>query len=278
MTEIKITVLAENIVTGCRLLAEQGLAFWIETDRNKILFDTGQGYVLKNNAQILGVSLEATDAIVLSHGHYDHTGGLSDVLLSSEKTRVYVHPEAFAPKYIRRPDGAASNIGMPSRSEMDLRTKAELILVEEPTEIGEGFWITGPIPRANDYEDTGGPFFRDKDCREPDPLTDDQAAFLETKNGIVVILGCAHAGVINTVNFIQTLTSNRPILALMGGMHLLNAGPRRMERTIAELRRLNIPHLMPCHCTGFAAMARLWREFPERYEACSVGFSIRFEA
>jgi len=277
MADKKLTVLVENTAAGSGLLAEHGLSFWIELDRKKVLFDTGQGHVLKNNARLLGVRLESVHSIVLSHGHYDHTGGLSVALLSAAKPRLYAHPEAFAPKYSCRPDGSALNIGMPVLTEADVRSQADLIWVEEPTEIAEGFWLTGPVPRTNDYEDTGGPFFRDKNCRKPDDFTDDQAAFLETKNGTVVLLGCAHAGVINTLHFIQTLTSNRPVRALIGGMHLLHAGPQRMEKTVAELRRLNIQCLMPCHCTGFPAMARFWHEFPGRYLSCPVGTFVRFE-
>jgi 7,8-dihydropterin-6-yl-methyl-4-(beta-D-ribofuranosyl)aminobenzene 5'-phosphate synthase len=273
----RITVLVENTAAGAGFLAEHGLSFWIELGRNNLLFDTGQGHVLKNNAQLLGVRLESVNIIILSHGHYDHTGGLSIALQASAKPRVYAHPEAFAPKYACQPDGSARNIGMPALSESDVRSKSNLTWVEGPTEIGAGFWLTGTVPRTNEYEDTGGPFFRDKDCREPDELPDDQAAFLETKNGTVVILGCAHAGVINTLNFIQTLTSNRPILMLMGGMHLLSAGPQRIAKTIAALHRLNIQRLMPCHCTGLQSTVRLWHEFPGRCIACPVGTSIQLE-
>lgn len=278
MAQINITVLTENSVAGGGLLAEHGLAFWIETGGVKILFDTGQGKVLKNNARILGIRPASADAVVLSHGHYDHTGGLPDTLTDSKKIRVYAHPGIFEPKYARRTDGTVSEIGIPARGVAALRTNAEMVPVEGPTEVAAGFRLTGPIPRINDYEDTGGPFFRDRECSDPDPITDDQAAFLETQNGTVVVLGCAHAGVVNTLRFVQTLTSGRPIHAVLGGMHLLNAGAQRTERTIEAFRRLNIRRLMPCHCTGSAAMARLQREFPEQYEVCVAGSFIRFEA
>ena len=136
--------------------------------------------------------------------------------------------------------------------------------------------LTGAIPRANAYEDTGGPFFTDEQGREPDELLDDQAAFFETEAGTVVILGCAHAGIINTVWYIRSLTSNRPIHAIMGGMHLLHASPQRMEFTIAELTRLQVGCLMPCHCTGAAAVSRLWNAFPGRCAACPVGTVLSF--
>ncbi|MBN2325678.1 MAG: MBL fold metallo-hydrolase [Candidatus Omnitrophica bacterium] len=277
MPKCKITVLVENTAGGRELLAEHGLSFWIELPQGKVLFDAGQGFVLKHNAQRLGVRLESIENIVLSHGHYDHTGGLSHVLTLGKRPRVFVHPQAFEAKYARSADGVARNVGMSEVIKKDVRSMADLKWVEASTEIGGGLWLTGPIPRTNSYEDVGGAFFKDENCRISDDLLDDQAAFLETKKGIVVILGCAHAGVINTLHFIQTITADRPIYAVLGGMHLLNASAQRIEETIAELRRLDVKRLMPCHCTGFAAAARLWNELPGRCEAIPVGSVISFE-
>jgi 7,8-dihydropterin-6-yl-methyl-4-(beta-D-ribofuranosyl)aminobenzene 5'-phosphate synthase len=271
MTEAKITVLVENTAGGRGLLGEHGLAFWIELGGKRILFDTGQGHVLLNNARRLGVRLNRIDAIALSHGHYDHTGGLGDVLRNSRATTVYLHPAALKAKYARNPDGSARDVGMPDLDEQTIRDMAEMVLVTEPTEIAPGLHLTGPVGRTTDFEDTGGAFFADRACTQPDELMDDQAAFVETSAGTVVILGCAHAGVINTLRHIQSLTDNRPIHTVIGGMHLLHAGRERMDRTIAELRRLDIKRLLPCHCTGMAAVVRLWQELPGRCGSCHAG-------
>lgn len=276
MAETRVTVLVENSAARRGILAEHGLSLWIELGRRKILFDTGQGRALKNNSEALGIKPESVDSIVLSHGHYDHTGGVSSALLS-QGPRVYAHPEAFEPKYSRQPDGTARYIGIPESARADIRSCAELINVMGPAEIGEGLWVTGPIPRATGYEDTGGPFFRDRFCREPDELSDDQAACLETQSGVVVILGCAHAGVINTLQYVQELTSRRPIRAVIGGMHLISADSRRMDETVSALRRMEIGRIMPCHCTGLQAMTRLRLEFPGKYMACPAGTSIEID-
>ena len=271
MADGRITVLVENTAGGHGLLAEHGLSFWIELGGKRILFDTGQGKVLSGNAQRLGIRLETMDAIVLSHGHYDHTGGLGDALRSAPGTTVYAHPAALEPKFARNPDGMARDVGMSSVHKQRVRELTELVSVEEPTEVCPGLHVTGPVPRTTAFEDTGGPFFKDRSCTEPDELVDDQAAFVETSPGTVVILGCAHAGIINILRLVQSLTDPRPIHTVIGGMHLLNASSERMDKTVAELRRLDVQRLLPCHCTGFAAMARLWNEFPGRCSACPVG-------
>jgi 7,8-dihydropterin-6-yl-methyl-4-(beta-D-ribofuranosyl)aminobenzene 5'-phosphate synthase len=233
--------------------------------------------VLNHNAPRVDIRLDSVDDIVLSHGHYDHTGGLAGVLSLARQPRVYAHRQAFEPKYAQNPDGTGRNVGMAESAKEAVRAKARLQWTDGPMEIAEGLWCTGAIPRTNDYEDTGGAFFKDESCREPDMLPDDQAVFLITRAGTVVILGCAHAGVINTLHYIRTLTENCPIHAVVGGMHLLHASLRRMEITVAELRRLGVNRLMPCHCTGFAARARLWHEFPGFYEDIHVGTVIAFE-
>jgi 7,8-dihydropterin-6-yl-methyl-4-(beta-D-ribofuranosyl)aminobenzene 5'-phosphate synthase len=271
MNNLKITVLVENTAGKRDLLAEHGLSFLIESGRNKILFDTGQGLTLRHNTEKLNVDLKTINAVILSHGHYDHTGGLTFALNGMNCPRLYVHPEAFSLKYALNPDGSAREVGMTAGNKITAGELAEIVLVEEKTEIAEGLFLTGSVPRTTDFEDTGGAFFKDPECRIPDDLPDDQALFAETKNGTTVILGCAHSGVINTLRYIQTLTDNRPIHTVIGGMHLLHASPKRIDQTIAELRRFNIQRLIPCHCTGFAATIRLWNEFPGICEPCPAG-------
>jgi 7,8-dihydropterin-6-yl-methyl-4-(beta-D-ribofuranosyl)aminobenzene 5'-phosphate synthase len=136
---------------------------------------------------------------------------------------------------------------------------------------------TGTIPRITDFEDTGGPFFLDPCCSMPDSLDDDQAIFFETLQGLVIVLGCAHSGVINTLRYIDELSGGKPIHAVIGGMHLVQASPERISRTIEEFRRMNVQWFMPGHCTGMAAMISIWNSFPGRCATCHVGANFEFE-
>ena len=188
---ICITTLVENTTSGPGLLAEHGLSLWIEYGNRHILFDTGQSDILVQNAKALNIDLARADAIVLSHGHYDHTGGLSTVLDIAPKARIYLHPAAIEPKFSRSSHGACS-IGMPDSARQAIRNR-EIIWTELPTQVFDGMGITGQVPRVNNFEDAGGPFFLDEDCREPDLLLDDQALFIESSKGLIVVFGCAHA-------------------------------------------------------------------------------------
>jgi len=270
MNSLKITVLVENTAGKLGVLAEHGLAFLIEASGEKILFDTGQGFVLKHNLDRLGIHLTDVKTVAISHGHYDHTGGLADALSMMSNPMIYAHPAAAKPKFGRNTNGSSRFIGI-SEFNKDALIHSNWIRTTEQTELPGGLHLTGPIPRIASFENTGGPFYLDTDCTNPDLIEDDQAAFIETGHGTVVILGCAHAGVINTLRYIQNLTDNRPIHTVIGGMHLHRASEKRMKRTVTALRELNVHRIFPCHCTGFDAAARLANELPGHVSTCPVG-------
>ena len=273
---IWITLLVENSVYGPGLLAEHGLAFHIHAGSRNLLFDTGQSDLLVNNARQLGLDLHDLEAVALSHGHYDHTGGRPAVRALAPQARLLLHPDALAPKYAGNPDGTSRSIGMPDATLRLLNPRATFTETRAATEVIPGIFVTGEIPRVTPFEDVGGPFFLDEACRQPDPLVDDQALFFDTPEGVVVLLGCGHAGVVNTLLHVEKLTGGRRIQAVLGGFHLLQASPERLALTTEALRNRDLQTLVPAHCTGPGAIARLWAAFPDRISKGGVGSRFRF--
>ena len=265
MSHIRLTVLADDTVSARSARGEHGLCFYIESVDRRILFDTGQGLVLADNARALGVDLGLVDTIVLSHGHYDHTGGLPTVLAPARApVAVHLHPDALQLKY-----NQTRAIGIPPAARDALAgPNVRLVPSRAPGEVAPGLFRTGEIPRPHPEEAPAEIFYLDPEGIIPDALLDDQSLYFDTPQGTVVMLGCAHAGVIHILEHVKTLTRNRPIRAVLGGMHLGSATPARMQWVIDHLRHIAPRLLVPMHCTGPKAIAALWHAFPD---ACRPG-------
>lgn len=254
--EISITVLSDNHA-AFGLEVEHGFSLWIEIPGCNILFDTGQSAAMLNNAESLGVMLSTTDIIAISHGHYDHTGNIAEVLRRAPQAEIYLHEAALCERYSIHE--APRRIGMPEPSVEAIRGLApdRLHAVAGLTIIADGVWVTGPIPRLTSGEDTGGPFYLDAEGRHLDHISDDLALWIETSEGLVVCLGCCHSGIINTLNYIARLTGDRPIVSVIGGMHLCHASDARYSFTANALKEYSMRLLIPCHCTGDTACGYL---------------------
>jgi 7,8-dihydropterin-6-yl-methyl-4-(beta-D-ribofuranosyl)aminobenzene 5'-phosphate synthase len=274
---MKITILSENTALARDIRGEHGLAFWIDTGEHCLLFDTGQGLVLTENAQALHVDLDAVDTIVLSHGHYDHTGGLVAALRQAAGTvTVHAHPDALLPKYYRDKTNVRET-GMSAETRAAIVSdRCRFVPSRQSVEVAPGIRTTGEIPRRHPEETITEPFCRDPQGRDPDLLLEDQALFMESPRGTVVLLGCAHAGIVNTLDQVQRLTSNKPVHAVIGGTHLRSASAERIAWTIRELRRFNLNLLAPLHCTGQKSFAALWSAFPNICQAGGAGTVFEF--
>ncbi len=261
---IQITVLMDNRARA-GLLAEHGLSLWIEADGMKLLLDTGQSGAFARNAESLGIRLEDADAIILSHGHYDHTGGLAELLPKMKAPIIYLHPAALQARFSIR-EGVAKPNGLTAATSAALEDLPVpgCHWVRQPVRLSDRIGLTGPIPRETRFEDTGGPFFLDAQGTQPDPIDDDMALWIETENGLVVCTGCCHAGLVNTLRWVQEQRPGLPFLSVIGGLHLAAASEDRMRRTTAALRAMDIRQLVPLHCTGEAAVAQLHEALGER--------------
>ncbi|HPW74385.1 MAG TPA: MBL fold metallo-hydrolase [Kiritimatiellia bacterium] len=271
--KVSITILADNLAAE-GLASEHGFAAWIETDGAKILFDTGNGDAMMQNAETLGIALPHADMIVLSHGHNDHTGNLATILQQAPQARLYLHPEALRQRYSIRE--SAKPIGMPASAVNAVSGLAEhrRMWVTATVQISGKVRLTGPVPRRTAYEDTGGPFFKDAAGAHPDDIPDDMSLWIETSAGLVVCLGCCHSGVINTLTHITAVSGERRIRCVVGGTHLVHASAERMKQTSAALKAYNIPRVIPCHCTGGDAAFFLKEELGETVHQGYAGMRI----
>lgn len=280
----RLTILVNNYTRRSELLAEHGLALYIHRTGESgahpaysLLLDTGQRYeVLSANAEQLGIDLGRIDAVALSHGHYDHTGGLKELLGGAAHTlELYAHPEAFAPKFSEK--GKKHSIASPiSRGELeDLPVK--LIEVTGPRELTEGMMLTGTIPRVHEFEEEARRWmYTEKDGKYgPDMLPDDQSVVLVKPGiGFYLICGCCHSGLLNTLEYARSISGEDRLLGVIGGLHTVDAGEERLQHTISRLREWDPPFMVPLHCAGAKETAILYRELGESVRFLSVGDTV----
>jgi 7,8-dihydropterin-6-yl-methyl-4-(beta-D-ribofuranosyl)aminobenzene 5'-phosphate synthase len=274
----KITVLCENTVPVPGLIGEHGFAAYIEAPDADLLFDTGQGFGLIQNAIRLQKDLRKPSKLVLSHGHFDHTGGLLAFLGVHGPCDIIAHPDALAEKFRWMPVGKEEkpvSIGMPWREAYLTTRGARFQLQSSFAEIAPNVFISGEVPRKTPFE-TGDPKFviRRDGGWIPDAFADDYSLALRTSKGLVVLLGCAHAGLINILEHFIDQTGESRIHAVLGGTHLGFCSNTQLEETIGALRRYQIEKLAVSHCTGQGPVAQLSAEFGSRFAFAPVGFTL----
>ncbi len=265
--KLRITTLSENCADRGYLLAEYGLSIVVETDDVNILFDTGASISASYNADVLGIDLSKIDKVVLSHGHYDHTGGLRQILGKiGKEVEIIAHPDIWAAKYSRSQGRKDRYNGIPFQRQEIERLGANFNLTTKPVRITDSIMTTGEVPMVTDFEEIEPVFFVKQDSGwQPDKLLDDQALIINAKPGLIVILGCAHRGPINTLYYAQQLTGVKSIHTVLGGSHLIHASEERIWLTIAALKELGVQRLGLCHCTGLPAIMLIAHEFEDKF-------------
>lgn len=236
---MKITLLCEN-VAGYEeaevCLAEWGFSVFIQTKNSNLLFDTGHTDVYKKNAKQLGINLENTDFIILSHYHWDHTGGLRFHNFKNKK-KLITHPEVFEK--------------LPQDESEKIKNDFEIITSKEPLEFAKDIFYLGEIPRKNDFE--VGSF-------EDDKMLDDSAIVFKTPKGAVLITGCSHSGICNICEYAKKVSSQN-LYAVIGGFHLFEENQKAINETMNYFKAEKIKHLLPMHCVDFPTQAKFHTNF-----------------
>ncbi len=279
-----------RVVPGKSIHAEHGLAYYLETvvdgKANACMFDYGLDPVgVMNNIALLGLDVGKTRAFGLSHGHFDHFMAAIEILKSNQAriakgTPFYVGDETFYRRYLLRPEGGeAMDIGQLKKEDIEA-LGLKVVEVKSSTQIIPGAYFTGNIERVTDYEKVPPSLLIKRgEQPEPDDFRGEQAFFFKLKGkGLVILSGCAHAGIVNTVKHAQKISSSEKIHAVLGGFHLINAKPEIIQKTVADIKALKPDYVVPTHCTGFEAIVAFKQEMPEEFIINTAGTQYSFVA
>lgn len=267
--------------------AEHGLAYFIETEiegrTSACMFDFGlDGRGVLNNAKLLKIDLGSAEAFVLSHGHFDHWTGALEILRQSRRTETgtafYTGDEVFLHRYSRRGGSdELADIGQLNRQAIQ---ESGVIVreVRTPTQIIPGCYCTGKIERVTEYEIIQPNLFVERDGRiEADDFRGEQALFFILRSkGLVVLSGCAHTGIVNTVRQAQRIAGIDQVHAILGGFHLINACPKTIGSTVGDIKSIGPDYIAPAHCTGFEAITSFSRAMPGEFILSTAGTRYTF--
>ncbi|MFH0847281.1 MAG: MBL fold metallo-hydrolase [Chloroflexota bacterium] len=276
---LRFVTLNENTASRNDLIAEWGLSILIESEEGNILLDTGATTSVCHNAQVLGVDLKKIDKIVLSHAHRDHTGGLRELLhlIKKKEIEVVAHPDIWQPKYGRHPEEGDRYSGVSFVREELENLGARFNISREPVKLTPHIMTTGEVPMVTDFEQIDARLFvRTERGLEPDKLMDDLAIVITTEDGLIVVSGCAHRGIVNTIYQAQKVTGVKKVKMVIGGTHLIRTSPERIKKTIAVFIELGLEKIGVSHCTGMPAAVALSQAFGEKFFFNNAGTITKF--
>ncbi|HAA89803.1 MAG TPA: MBL fold metallo-hydrolase [Peptococcaceae bacterium] len=275
--ELTVTILCDNLVYRPCLLAEHGFSALIEVrdgDRSfDVLFDTGQGLTLLHNAAALEVELARVAAVVLSHGHYDHTGGLSDLAAhSSQGLSVFAHPGIFRKKFQQEKNGRLRPTGISWKREELEEKGVRFFLSKENKEILPGVFVSGEITSPGKGRGLEDALLERDGQLVRDDFGDEVALFVATRRGLVVFVGCGHPGLGRILEAAVEVAGKKGIYALIGGFHLVRASSEEIEATSRTVKGFGVKEVVLCHCTGYRAREIFRNDFQEGCHMGEVGF------
>ncbi len=275
---IRLTILSENTTVRDDLHCGHGLSILIEVDGRRFLLDTGHSESTVSNAEAMGIALEGLDAIVLSHGHYDHTGGLEAVLHKAAPVRLIAHPDVFDRTYAHRPPEPRRYIGSPLTLADCQALGATVELTAAPVCLSSRLMTTGEVPQKDLSTVTREGFVRETpQGLVPDNLQDDLSLIARLGAGLLLITGCAHAGLSNIVDHATRLADGMPVIAQIGGTHLGPLPEDTVRKVASQMWDRGLRTLMACHCTGPVAFAILQDSFPGETVAVGTGNVVEFD-
>ena len=278
--KISITILCDNSISRSRLVGEHGFACLVERGEEKYLFDTGPGMSLPINLKTLNKDLTGLNRVFLSHGHYDHTGGLLWVTQQRTHTQVIAHPDVFSSHMATdssAPEHSTRYVGCPVLQEELERHGAVFTFVDQTRELAPGIWfVTGVDRNPEKTPKDNRLVVPEGDGFVTDPINDDASLLIETDGSPILLLGCAHAGVLNILDHVREKMGIQKLRAILGGTHLMFHGPGDLSLAMDEFERFSVEQVGVSHCTGFEAAVELSNRFGDRFAAASAGKEFNF--
>ncbi len=267
--DLEIITLVENMAYRQGTKGEHGLSFIINTNDQQILFDTGQSDLLLANAKQLDIDLSRVDSVVISHGHYDHTGGLEAFFKVNQHAPVWLKPAAFETKYSKS-TGQVRPIGMQPTLFTAFRDRFHF--VKEKLELTPGLWIVPGIESHFSFEQSSSKMLVKREGQNiPDNFEDELFMLFDHPQGLCILSGCSHRGILNICKTAIHTSHNPKIRMLLGGTHLKGASSGKIEQTLEAFDEFQVQQFGLCHCTGLIPFMAFWQKYGEQVRYAHVG-------